>query len=1045
MKSKIRQLIACAATFIMVSMSMEAQTSPVCSVPSPEAANLGTYGSVPVSLFTGIPDISVPIHEMRVGSMTFPVSLRYHLASVKPNQYPGIVGLGWSLQCGGCVTRTVRGVPDEKMTGKYENGFYGHCSQMAGITPTRLDSLTRNCTESEGSEWFEISADEFSFNFFGHSGNFYLNPEGGWTVVSDEDISVEFDPAKDFMDISGLAGRIPNVSGWPNRDKNKRHFIRFTLVTPDGCRFTFGGSDATDFSVPYYSRKSGDLIATSWHLSEIKTQDGRTVTYQYANGSDGNPYDLMVDIRYSPSVCRTTGFPSSGDNGVNIGRRGFTGFLLFPARLCRITTLNETLEFEYKADWRYIDAYSENHTGGALYWSGNGNSRISPWQMLDSSPHDQFGFLFPGFDYSTDPIANESIASLLVAHVLYGIRINRAGDDDTTVLFEYLEESRRKLGRVAWRTGLTNIETTYVEGVGVKYPFYSIPAETTDLGMPEYRFAYDPNHMPNGYILPQADRWGYWNGQTHKLADSNLEAPASVNATKSETLVEVIYPTGGRTVLEYERHDYSRLENDSHVLMDKYGVSGGLRVRRITNLSREDSIVSTKVFHYREGISTSARSSGVAKAPDPVAVTYNAGNNYVWTPLKGISGPYPVSMSIFSMYSFGLPVTNLNSPDVGYSCVIEETLDADGTSLGYVVNRFSNYGTDIHGNAHDDISAYHSYNISGIGGGLPYTSNSAERGHLLSRSWHRADGTEVRSESYRYTRVNDHPMPTATQRTIYLDRSKENFTSAKVAWLTLTNTYSYLPESTVVREGEYSDSTWTHYNSARQIISKSEMSSDGTQRTSRYTYPSDHSGQYRWMIDRHIMSPVVTEEVSSGTLRRTARNTYSSNESHNGPICYLSKIETLFGTEGTGKTDYEALSVDEWGNPTEIVENGVHSVLQWCGNGQRLMTRIEGITLEEYEALPELSDEARQQSDDFIVHPFIPDPVKRSVGGKLVWDYAYDTSLRLIQVMMPDELIFRYGYDALGRLSEESIFETDNDGNVGKKILRKYSYHYHND
>lgn len=332
MKSKIRQLIACAATFIMVSMSMEAQTSPVCSVPSPEAANLGTYGSVPVSLFTGIPDISVPIHEMRVGSMTFPVSLRYHLASVKPNQYPGIVGLGWSLQCGGCVTRTVRGVPDEKMTGKYENGFYGHCSQMAGITPTRLDSLTRNCTESEGSEWFELSADEFSFNFFGHSGNFYLNPEGGWTVVSDEDISVEFDPAKDFMDISGLAGRIPNVSGWLNRDKNKRHFIRFTLVTPDGCRFTFGGSDATDFSVPYYSRKSGDLIATSWHLSEIKTQDGRTVTYQYANGSDGNPYDLMVDIRYSPSVCRTTGFPSSGDNGVNTGRRGFTGFLLFPRK-----------------------------------------------------------------------------------------------------------------------------------------------------------------------------------------------------------------------------------------------------------------------------------------------------------------------------------------------------------------------------------------------------------------------------------------------------------------------------------------------------------------------------------------------------------------------------------------------------------------------------------------------------------------------------------------------------------------------------------------
>ena len=199
------------------------------------------------------------------------------------------------------------------------------------------------------------------------------------------------------------------------------------------------------------------------------------------------------------------------------------------------------------------------------------------------------------------------------------------------------------------------------------------------------------------------------------------------------------------------------------------------------------------------------------------------------------------------------------------------------------------------------------------------------------------------------------------------------------------------------------------------------------------------------MIDRHIMSPVVTEEVSSGTLRRTARNTYSSHESHNSTICYLSKVETFFGTDGTGKTDYEALSVDEWGNPTEIVENGVHSVLQWCGNGQRLMTRVEGITLEEYEALPELSGTAGPLSDDHAVFPLVPDPVKRSLGGRLAWDYTYDTSLRLIQVMMPDELIFRYGYDALGRLSEESIFETDNDGNVGKKIVRKYSYHYHND
>ncbi len=98
------------------------------------------------------------------------------------------------------------------------------------------------------------------------------------------------------------------------------------------------------------------------------------------------------------------------------------------------------------------------------------------------------------------------------------------------------------------------------------------------------------------------------------------------------------------------------------------------------------------------------------------------------------------------------------------------------------------------------------------------------------------------------------------------------------------------------------------------------------------------------------------------------------------------------------------------------------------------MTRVEGITLEEYEALPELSGTAGPLSDDHAVFPLVPDPVKRSLCGRLAWDYTYDKSLRLVQVMTPDGLISRCGYDALGRLSRSPSMRLTKTGTPGKRL-----------
>src|SRR5882724_3996369 len=51
--------------------------------PSPEAASLGKYGQFNVSMNTGIPDITIPIYDLKVGSFTFPISISYNASGIK--------------------------------------------------------------------------------------------------------------------------------------------------------------------------------------------------------------------------------------------------------------------------------------------------------------------------------------------------------------------------------------------------------------------------------------------------------------------------------------------------------------------------------------------------------------------------------------------------------------------------------------------------------------------------------------------------------------------------------------------------------------------------------------------------------------------------------------------------------------------------------------------------------------------------------------------------------------------------------------------------
>lgn len=70
---------------------------------SPTAYQFLKYDQMPVSEYTGIPDISIPLYEISEDDIKVPLGLSYHTVGIRVNQDASWVGLGWDLQVGSIV------------------------------------------------------------------------------------------------------------------------------------------------------------------------------------------------------------------------------------------------------------------------------------------------------------------------------------------------------------------------------------------------------------------------------------------------------------------------------------------------------------------------------------------------------------------------------------------------------------------------------------------------------------------------------------------------------------------------------------------------------------------------------------------------------------------------------------------------------------------------------------------------------------------------------------------------------------------------------
>lgn len=292
--------------------------------PAPNAAALGKFGDVPVSYYTGIPNISVPIYELKSSRLSVPISLNYHASGVKADEVASWVGIGWALNAGGVISRTLRGSDD----------FGSNGLQYKPKHINEIDAVNDYVNVLKGV--IDTQPDVFH----------YSSPTVSGKFVASDTCSVDYGNCTYFTTpFSNNLIKPVKVQGG----------INWKIISPDGTEYTYGRLGIygeVDYTTSVNENSSGGISTSSfisaWHLAKIKSSDGcDSVLFEYMK--DNIMYDQMgSENRYkiynaSNDVCTTNQL---------INDYSFVDLQISEAKLSKIISSNIEIELIQSSDIR---------------------------------------------------------------------------------------------------------------------------------------------------------------------------------------------------------------------------------------------------------------------------------------------------------------------------------------------------------------------------------------------------------------------------------------------------------------------------------------------------------------------------------------------------------------------------------------------------------------------------------------------------------------------------------------------------------------------
>ena len=276
--------------FLFLSVKDVTAQLPDLIPPSPEAAALGKFVEHPVSLYNGIPNISVPLYTIKGKDITFPIDLHYNSSGIKVEEDASWAGLGWAVSNTGVITRMINGVDDFALNepGWFANSTgYLYSPEANYSTDLEYHYYLRDLCQQK----IDSRPDIFYYNFHGHSGKFILKKKINSydpvraVVLSNEKISIAYDESArtwTFLTNDGnkyIFGTKEEGQTWTGTGTSYEEVFR-TSVFPD----------------QYYNKKT----ISAWYLDKIISPWGEEFIFTYRDGVYTSEVYSFSELRSMP-------------------------------------------------------------------------------------------------------------------------------------------------------------------------------------------------------------------------------------------------------------------------------------------------------------------------------------------------------------------------------------------------------------------------------------------------------------------------------------------------------------------------------------------------------------------------------------------------------------------------------------------------------------------------------------------------------------------------------------------------------------------------
>lgn len=520
----MKKIITIGTLFFLITSNVRAQITEVeiakIIPPSPNAQTFLKYGDFPISYFTGIPNINIPIYQIQLQDFNFPISLSYNASGIQVNEDASRTGLGWVLNTGGLISRTIVGGDDFGDPDRYpyfNSDLWDYRMHSNQVTYPVIHGCSWNFTGPTSSltQWLfgkdnhDLAPDIFNYNFNGYSGSFSFTHNGSIYKQSSDNLVIK------------------------SKKGTEKDGFNWEIITPDGTTYTFNQREY-HHTQNHFAPISNKQIST-WYLSEIKTINGNKIEFKY---------DVQKTYSFSISgISQEYGYKEGEGYALRTSQPYNYGTFYDIVTLSDITFPNGLISFSYSNERK--DQSYEPKLDALTVKSSSNNETVK---------HVEFKYDY----FQSNALGNEVVSIERIKYII--------GDLTGHPFYKAISDDWNK-----FRLKLKGIEigTDKKEKYEFKYNEKDLP---TKLSTARDHWGYY-NGKSNIHLIPNQKFNNPLRSTTTiegGLSDRPANREVDPNYSQAFVLTEIMYPTGGKTTFEYESNRYNTAKFDGDPLRQNY-------------------------------------------------------------------------------------------------------------------------------------------------------------------------------------------------------------------------------------------------------------------------------------------------------------------------------------------------------------------------------------------------------------------------------------------------------------------------------------------